>query len=251
MPRLLGVLDEQGHAAVSINNPDEAKRVATFVPGTGQDLSRLEFSTERSEAMLQAAVAADPNLNVSDVSVTTWMDYDRPMSVGQAASTGYAHSGAGALDSFQEGLRASHNDAAAGGPSVNTVIGHSYGSTLMGAAALDGHHLDANNVVAVGSPGILAQYASDLSLDPGAKVFATRAQNDIIGSVTGLTLGPDPMLSRFGAIPFEAAPGKPWPFGLPSVSAHSSYWSDGNPALINMGKIIAGQTAVTPPTFTP
>lgn len=250
LPRFLGVLDDQGHAAVSINNPDEAKRNATFVPGTGQDLSRLEFSTEKSEAMLRATLLADPNLDVDDVSVTTWMDYDRPMSVPQAGSTSYAHNGADALQDFQAGLRASHDDAGAGGPSTNTVIGHSYGSTLMGAAGLDGF-LDANNVVAVGSPGILAGHASDLNLPADSHVFATRAQNDIIGAVTGLTLGPDPMMSKFGGIPFEAAPGPSWPFGLPSVAAHSSYWSDGNPALLNMGKVIAGQTDVTPPTFTP
>jgi uncharacterized protein YukE len=251
LPRFLGFLDDQGHAAVSINNPDEAKRNATFVPGTGQDLSRLEFSTEKSKAMFEATMNADRSLRPGDVSVTTWMDYDRPMNVAQAGSTSYAHNGADALESFQAGLRVSHDDAGASGPSTNTVIGHSYGSTLMGAAALDGH-LDANNVVAVGSPGILAGHASDLNLPPDSHVFATRAQNDIIGAVTGLTLGPDPMLSKFGGIPFEAAPGPTWPFGLPSIAAHSSYWDNtNNPALINLGRIIAGRTDVTPPTFTP
>lgn len=187
----------------------------------------------------------------SDVSVTTWMGYDRPMSViPEAASTSYAHNGAGALEDFQAGLRASHDDTSARGPSINTVIGHSYGSTLMGAAAFDGY-LDANNVVAVGSQGVLADHASGLNLPADSHVFATRAEKDIIGAVTGLTLGPDPMLSKFGAIPFEAAPGPSWPFGMPSVAAHSSCWSDGNPALINMGKVIAGQLDVTPPTFTP
>lgn len=251
LPRLLGVLDDQGHAAVSINNPDEAKRNATFVPGTGQDLSRLEFSTDKSRAMYEATMNADRSLRPGDVSVTTWMDYDRPMSIPQAGSTSYAHNGADALQDFQAGLRASHDDAGVGGPSTNTVIGHSYGSTLMGAAGLDGY-LDANNVVAVGSPGVLAGHASDLNLPPDSHVFATRAQNDIIGAVTGLTLGPDPMLSKFGGIPFEAAPGPAWPFGLPSVAAHSSYWDNmNNPALINLGRIIAGRTDVTPPTFTP
>lgn len=252
LPRLLATIDDQGHAAVSINDPDTAKRSATFVPGTGQDLTRLEFSTEKSEQMLQAALRADPSLKPGDVSVTTWMGYDRPMSViTDAPSTSYAHNGAGALEDFQSGLRASHDDGAAAGPSINSVIGHSYGSTLVGAAGLDGHHLDANNVVAVGSPGVIADHASDLSLAPGAHVFASRAENDLIGIATYATLGPDPMGRAFGAIPFEAAPGPTWPFGLPSIEAHSSYWSAGNPALDNMGRIIAGQTTVTPPTFTP
>ena len=86
-------------------------------------------------ALLQATLRADINLKPGDVSVTTWMGYDSPMNVfTDAPSTSYAHDGAPALDSFQAGLRASHVDVAAAGPSVNTVIGHSYGSTLVGAA---------------------------------------------------------------------------------------------------------------------
>lgn len=251
LPRYLGIIDDKGHAAVSINNPDTAKRDATFIPGTGQDLTRFDASAMKSERMLSATLAADKSLRPQDVSVTTWMGYDRPMSLIDAASTSYAHNGAAALDDFQAGVRASHDDAVTGGPSLNTVIGHSYGSTELGAAATGGHHLDANNVIAVGSPGVLAGHASDLNLDPGAHVFATRAQNDVIGVVTGMTLGPDPMSSRFGGIPFEAAPGHGWPLGLPTVAAHSSYWDPGNPALDNMGRIIAGRVDVTPPTFTP
>lgn len=252
LPRYLAIIDDKGHAAVSINNPDTAKRNATFVPGTGQDLARFDVSADKSKAMLEATMKADRSLRPGDVSVTTWMGYDRPMNLVEAAHTGYAHNGAAALDDFQAGLRASHNDALAGGPSLNTVIGHSYGSTEVGAAALDGHHLDANNVIAVGSPGMFADHASDLNLDPGAHVFSTRAYNDVIGVVTGMTLGPDPMLSSFGGVPFEAAPGPAGPLGLPTVGAHSSYWDNmDNPALINMGRIIAGRTDVTPPTFTP
>lgn len=248
----LGFIDNQGHAAVSIGNPDNAKRNATFVPGTSADLAKFDASANKSEAMLQATLLADPNnLHPNDVSVTTWMGYDRPMDVIQAAHTSYAHNGATALDDFQSGLRASHDDARTGGPAINTVIGHSYGSTELGAAALDGHHLDANNVVAVGSPGMFADHASDFDLAPGARVYATRAENDVIGVVTGASLGPDPMLTRFGATPFEASSGAVGPFDLPTIDAHGSYWTDGNPALLNLGKIIAGQFDVTPARFTP
>lgn len=259
-PRMLGLLDDKGHAAVSIGNPDTAKRVATLVPGTGQDLTMIDRAMNKSQAMLEATTRADPTLKSGDVSVTTWMGYDRPMDLGEAASTSYAHNGAQGLDDFQAGLRASHE----GPPSINTVIGHSYGSTLMGAAAIDGHHIDANNLVAVGSPGILADNAAQLGLDPGGRFFTSRAENDLIGVATNATLGPDPMSSRFGGTPFEAAPGPLGMYGLeklgvptlpelnaPSLEAHSSYWDRNNPALANMGKIIAGQTDVTPPRFTP
>jgi len=88
IPRYLGMLDEQGHAAVAVGgNPDTATRNATFVPGTGQDLARLEFSNEKAIAMYGAALDADSRLQTGDVSVTTWMGYDRPMDVPQAGDT--------------------------------------------------------------------------------------------------------------------------------------------------------------------
>ncbi|ORW00016.1 hypothetical protein AWC14_11100 [Mycobacterium kyorinense] len=51
LPKYLGIIDDKGHAAVSINNPDTAKRNATFVPGTGQDLTRFDASAAKSEQM--------------------------------------------------------------------------------------------------------------------------------------------------------------------------------------------------------
>jgi hypothetical protein len=233
--RYLGFIDDQGHAAVSINNPDTATRNAIFVPGTGQDLTRFEGSDAKSLAMYNAAHNADPRQTIA---VTTWMGYDRPMDLTQAAWPDQARAGAGSLDAFESGLRASH----VGAPSIDTVIGHSYGSTLVGAAASGDHHLDVNNVVAVGSPGMLNLHASDLNLDPGANIYGMRAHNDIIEMVTDLTLGRDPTSADFGAIRLSAGPGPSSdPLGLtPSVAAHSSYWQPNNPALDNLGAVIAG-----------
>jgi hypothetical protein len=128
------------------------------------------------------------------------------------------------------------------------VIGHSYGSTTLGAAASGGHQLAADNVIAVGSPGMLVDHAGDLRLDPGGHVYAMRAHNDIIGAAVGTTqwtLGPEPDKPGFGAIDLRADPGPAWPLGLPSTDAHSSYWAPGNAALLNMAAIISGQ----PPPF--
>lgn len=240
--RYLGLVDDEGHAAVAIGNPDYAKRNALFVPGTGQDLPTFEGSDLKSLRMYNAALTANPDLKPGDVAVTTWMGYDRPMNLFEAASPDRARAGAEALDSFESGMRASH----VGAPSIDTVIGHSYGSTMVGASATGGHHLDANNVIAVGSPGMLSQHAGDLTLDPGATVYGMRAHNDIIEAVTGLTLGADPASRDYGGSLLFAAPGPSSdPIGLtPSVAAHSSYWSEGNPGLLNMGAVIAG---VPPP----
>ncbi|MEE6139568.1 alpha/beta hydrolase [Mycobacterium sp. 050128] len=244
--RYLGLIDNQGRGAVAIGNPDYARRNAILVPGTGQDLATFEGSDLKSLAMYNSAMAADPNLRPGDVAVTTWMGYDRPMDLFEAAWPDRARAGGGALDAFESGQRASH----VGAPSIDTVIGHSYGSTLVGAAASGGHHLDANNVIAVGSPGMLVQHAGDLNLEPGANVYAMRARNDIIELVTDMTLGHDPAANDFGATRLFAAAGPSSdPLGLtPSVAAHSSYWSEGNPALLNLGAVIAG---VPPPQAIP
>ena len=64
-------------------------------------------------------------------------------------------------------------------------------------------------------------------------------------------LGPNPTWDGFDAIELEAAPGPttgPDVFDLPSIGAHSSYWDEGNPALANMGAIIAG---MPPPKVLP
>jgi hypothetical protein len=228
---------------VSIANPDTACRNAIFVPGTGQDLSRLTFSDDKALAMYTAALAADPGLEPGDVSVTTWMGYDRPMDLSRAAFPQPAQGGADRLAAFETGQRASH----LGRPSVDTVIGHSYGSTVIGAAAAGGRHLDADNVIAVGSPGMLVDRAGRLNLHLGGNVFVMRAVNDVIGMggiVTEWTLGADPTDPGFGARRLAADPGPAGPFGLPSVAAHSSYWLGGNMALANFGAVIAG---VPPP----
>ena len=241
--RLLGFLDDSGHGAVAIGNPDYAKRNGIFIPGTGQDLARLPFSDARAVAMYNAARAADKTLGAEDVSITTWMGYDRPMELSQAAFPDPARAGAGGLDAFESGLRASH----VGQASIDTVIGHSYGSTLVGAAASGGHHLDADNVIAVGSPGMLVDHVGGLSLDPGAHVYAMRATHDIIGMSGVLSewmLGPDPTAPNFGARGLAADPGAAGPVGLPSVGGHSGYWDQQNIALTNMGAVIAG---VAPP----
>jgi hypothetical protein len=241
--RYLGQIDAFGHGAVSVGNPDTAKRNAIFVPGTGQDLARLRFSDEKSLIMYRAALKADPRLASTDVAVTTWIGYDPPMNLGQAAFPDHAKGGADSLDAFEDGLRASH----VGPPSIDTVIGHSYGSTVVGAAASGGHHLHADNIIAVGSPGMLVDRANRLNLNAGADIYVMRAANDIIGlggGVTEWTLGADPTAPGFGAKRLMADPGLGGPFWLPSIGAHSGYWSNGNKSLANFGAVIAG---VPPP----
>lgn len=242
VPRYLGFLDSEGHAAVAINNPDLASHNAVLVPGTGQDLNTFAGSDGKSSAMYHAALDADSTLAPEDVSLTTWMGYDRPMDLTEAAWPGRAESGGVLLNDYLAGMAASHD----GEPAVTTVIGHSYGSTVVGGAATDGNTLLADNVIAVGSPGMLVDEASDLSVGTGAQVFSMTARNDVISVATDMTLGADPYSSEFGVTRLWTDPGPSLDSTglLPTVAAHSSYWSQDNPGLANMGSIIAGQGPV-------
>ncbi|MBY8862178.1 hypothetical protein K7711_37290 [Nocardia sp. CA2R105] len=265
--RYLLHIDEQGHGALALNNPDLATNVATFVPGTGTGLAKMSGDVNRSLTMLNSA----KDQGAPNTSVILWEGYDPPQGYAAAADRSYADNGAPALKSFQNGLRASH----VGAPSYNTVVGHSYGTTVIGDAA--GHDqlhpddppssrgpLNADNVVFVASPGSTVDHAGDLHLTGVPQdqvpqhVWSTRANGDWIG-----------IPARSGEILDAAADGSSAPafhpqhnphgwFGNDVTSpeyggrvftsdpgGHSAYWDshDGQPgqALRNLGSLIANR----------
>ncbi|MDT8915920.1 alpha/beta hydrolase [Amycolatopsis sp. PS_44_ISF1] len=235
----------QGRAIVAAGNPDTSVNVATSVPGTGSELSKIGGDLDRSDKMWRSAtMAGSPS-----TSVITWLGYDAPDQLWDAASEKYADNGKAALSGFEDGLRASHD----GPPSHNTVVGHSYGTTVVGHAARDGG-LNADDVIFVASPGVGVDHANELHLDGvspqdvGRHVHSTVAEHDLIRlSNLGLrghdvALGPSPADADFGGRVFASAPGTegPWYEGGLSGAAHSQYWEDNNPALRSFGRIIAG-----------
>jgi hypothetical protein len=229
-----------GRAIVAMGNPDTAANVATYVPGTGACLGSVNGDLQRSDSMVQAArVAGSPS-----TAAITWVGYDAPQQIfPDAAEDKWADGAKQGLDRFQDGLRASHEGARA----HNTVIGHSYGTTVVGHAARDGD-LNADDVVFVASPGVGATHADQLHLDSvpsdqvGQHVHSTVAQHDPIQLAAGIN-GPDPTGLSFGGSTFESSPGKagPWYKEGWNGAVHSQYWDDGNKALVNMGRIIAGK----------
>ncbi|MCJ0906902.1 alpha/beta hydrolase [Rhodococcus sp. ARC_M6] len=228
-------LSTDGHAVIALGNPDTADNVATLVPGTGTSLSGIGGDLARTTAMFNSARAAAPG---SANSVILWSGYNAPPSLPDAGFDSFADGAAPALDKFQDGLRASHDGPA----SHNVVIGHSYGSTVIGAATTDGASLDVDDLVFVASPGVDADRVSDLRLDSisaadmGEHVYATTAFWDpvqLVPKVLG-THGFDPSDPKFGAQVFESAP------GAPGLSIHGEYWNAENPALNTLGRIISG-----------
>jgi hypothetical protein len=245
-----------GKGVVATGNPDTAANVTTYVPGTMADLNSITGDVHRADVMYDAAQAAGS----PSTSVITWVGYDAPDELYNAGSESYADGGKADLQTFQDGLRATH----IGPVSHNTVLGHSYGTTTIGHAARDGG-LNADDLVFVASPGVGVDQAGQLHLDGvdqahvAEHVHSTTAVNDMIHITNGevnpgpyqpggpltsdhdIALGPDPADPAFDGDVFASAPGTPGPTGRLSPAAHSEYWDPGNPALTTIGDIIAGR----------
>ncbi|WP_150116295.1 alpha/beta hydrolase [Williamsia herbipolensis] len=240
-PRFLLQVDDRGRGAVAVNNPDTAANVTTYVPGTGSNLGNIGGGIDRAQTMVGAAERADPR---AATSVVAWYGYDAPQGLGAAAGPASAAGAAGPLDSFQDGLRATHEGATA---SHNTVLGHSYGTVVVGEASSEGHTLDADDLVFLASPGIGGPNSpDDLSLtgvarsDMAQHVYASTATTDPIGLTEGIH-GISPNNPEFGAQRFTSDHSN-----HPRLSDHSAYWDthpDGtqNQALTNMALIMTGR----------
>ena len=249
---LLRLDPRTGRAVVALGDPDRAEHVLVHVPGAGagwntvdQDLTRIDRVVERAAALAPAETVA----------AVLWLDYDVPDTVREVAGAGAARDAGPGLDRFVDGLRRSHAD---GAPPHVTVLGHSYGSLVVGVAARD-HGLAADDVVFVGSPGTGVASADALHV-PAAHVWSTTARQDPVQHVVpslaqagrdlalsvsmpgyasvalatpdrDLWHGPNPSLAGFGARVFASDP-RPAP-----TTAHMAYWEHGNVALDNIARI--------------
>ncbi|WP_433239305.1 alpha/beta hydrolase [Streptosporangium sp. CA-135522] len=241
-----------GKTAVSFGNPDEADNVAVYVPGTGTKLEGFggaDSDAERAALTWDRASYHAPNKKVASIA---WLGYEAPqwettVSLnGTVANANAATKGAPLLASFTDGLHAAHK----GSSDVRlSVLGHSYGSTVVGLAAQQRFGKFADQVIFVGSPGVGTGKAKDLGV---ASVWVGESPNDPVGDLGsmplvpvrssdglkwGSPLGVDPSGSRFGASRFPVqSSGNYYDF-----AAHSSYWDPNSASLENIGHLIDGQ----------
>ncbi|MBX6721735.1 MAG: hypothetical protein IRY92_00645 [Dactylosporangium sp.] len=222
---LLG-FDESGdgRAIVAVGNPDTADHVATYVPGKGTDLADVTNGISDMERLRKQAMAADPQAIVATV---YWLDYDAPNGYVEALRAGNAENASSALNSFQEGLRVTHQ----GEPSHNTIIGHSYGGKVVGIADRE-HGLPVDDIVFLGAPDVGVDKADQLSVGRD-HVWATAAPGDPIDNLSDI--GSEvPTEGGFGAQGFTSD-------DVGFKRAHSSYLWDGSSSLKNLGCIVVGQ----------
>ncbi|WP_436523923.1 alpha/beta hydrolase [Actinoplanes sp. HUAS TT8] len=223
-----------GRAVIALGDPDRAANVLTHVPGMTADLAGFDHELIRAGRVADRAGELDPGQATSSV---LWLDYDAPDFLQEAWSARQAEDAAPGLRRFQQGLRATHEGAVA----RQTVLGHSYGSLVVGKAATGG--LDADRVVFVGSPGVGVDSVQQLGLSAD-RVFASTSVSDPIqylavspvlmapGPTERLWFGHDPSDPEFGARVF----GSQWNGG------HLGYWEPGRPALDALARITLGGT---------
>src|SRR5699024_1980682 len=111
------------------------------------------------------------------VSVVPWNGYHAPSNLISGASREPATSDGARLRPLQYSLRRINPDA------TLHVSVYSYVSVVVGQGAADGR-LDADRVTCLGSPGVPVNHASELQLNPGARVEAYTEPGDLIENIS-------------------------------------------------------------------
>ena len=215
-----------------VGDVDSAESITTFVSGVGSSSEGAMHNTSQW-AMQEVERARAEGKNIA---VVAWHGYRAPENLVGAIGNSAAHKAVPDLQAFQRGLRERNPDAQL------TVVGYSYGSVVVGAAAaLNGPGLEADDVTFVGSPGVGARSADELQLNSAgpSHVESHHVPGDLIQLATGPEFGihgPDPSSPNFGT---ERAPGwseYQWQrlmdlyiLGREDADTHSSYLWD--PAL--------------------
>ncbi|XEC30338.1 hypothetical protein JAO84_05680 [Streptomyces fradiae] len=252
-PYLLGFDgDNMGRAIVSIGNPDTADNVVTYVPGTFAKLESIGGDMDRAVALQAEAERQDAAHSTASI---VWLGYDAPQGImTDATETKWADNAKEPLGNFIQGLEESNHRP----NGVNqTLMGHSYGSLVVGETMEMHIDLPVDNAIMVGSPGVGVDHAKDLNIPPD-HVFAATAQNDLINVAPpfakdylspkaywdtffdgdAIVHGTDPTSEDFGGQVFEVPDGKLPGTDWEMMPAHSQYWDE--KPLGTMGKIVTG-----------
>lgn len=209
-----------GMAVVSVGNPDTARHQVVIVPGVNSTLDRVAGDIDRAARLQVTAdfMAGDPT---GDVAVIAWLGYDPPGQDLGALSGAAARAGAPALRQFVDGLAAAPEHHV-------TVVGHSYGSVVVGAAAAGGG-LRADEIITAGSPGMGVDNVTDLRADP-RHVWAGAAKGDDVSGWMGrFAHNREPHAEAFGANRFVV-----------DTEGHNSYWDVNTVSLKNQAAIAVG-----------
>ncbi|MBS7159637.1 MAG: alpha/beta hydrolase [Actinomyces sp.] len=249
-----GELGENVRAAIAIGDVDNAKHVATFVPGMGtncRDNGRLNVEFAKNIQWAAQKVGGD---EAGSVATIAWMGYDAPPDITKTfdpsvMSIDKAEAGAEKLNGFVTGI---HSWRSERGLDVHqSIIPHSYGSTTAGIAMRDIGEGVVDELVYTGSPGAGVSSVGTLGVDADHTwVSATPHLDPVRGIGPDSTFGRNPEhLEGIGHLSGDTSGGEGYKHGIwhrPDGN-HSSYFhkpetdDKHNYALEDIGKVIVGK----------
>jgi Alpha/beta hydrolase len=231
-----------GAAAIAIGNPDTAANTAVLVNGSGSGVSEGTLADSDAVRVYEESNRADW---AEPTAVVMWVSYNAPNTVFDPGlyEPNAARASGRLLAADVNALAVTHQ----GEPTHMTVVGHSYGSTVVSDAATYG--MRTNDVVLVGSPGTdRAHSAADFHLPPGGHLYVGAASGDavtwspghvrpgLIGPTLG-GLGDDPAVDGFGSVRFKAeVPG----YTANPTYDHLHYFDDGSESLFSIADVVSG-----------
>jgi hypothetical protein len=217
----------RGRVAEVFGDLSTADRIAVLVPGMSNLATTFWTGLGGRSYRAPAVQAADLYRAAARdrFAVIAWLGYDTPQGVDEAKREDLARAGAAALDRFVAGLVAVRPQA------TIALLGHSYGSTVIGLAA-PRLPRQVTDIAAFGSPGMGARNVAGLRTT--ARVWAGQSPRDWIRWVPGvrlfgLGLGTKPVAARFGARVFATA----------DVPDHDHYLAPGTDSLAALAGIAA------------
>ena len=208
------------HYALLFGDLEKAEHVAVFVPGVGDGTNLCDDWIPGARSLYEEATST---------AVVLWKGYDNPADVLAAA--------AGSIECNEDLTTAAHDltDFVATlslEPEQSlTLIAHSFGSIVTGAALADAG-LQVTDVVVAGSPGMTVDQLRDLHLEK-SHFYSEQAPGDAIAELG--VFGTAPASPTFGGTRMSTnAPDHP------AVTAHSRYFEPGSEALENMVDVVTG-----------
>ncbi|GAA0960302.1 hypothetical protein GCM10009554_75210 [Kribbella koreensis] len=218
-------VEGQGRAVEVLGDLSSARNVALLVPGMGNSLETFGGQADRGEAIRHEAGPG--------TAVIVWLDYDSPQGIPAAMSKAPALEAAPRLAAFIDSVSEVKLPSA-----MVTVVGHSYGTEVVGQALLNGAHPD--RVVMTGSPGIdkHVDQATDL-VAPPTRLYVERAPGDYVAYTQWH--GPDPAdfpdaIRMATADPLASDEAV-------SVHWHNEYYRTNSESLRNVGRVVRGDLA--------
>lgn len=231
-----------GRAAVALGDLETADDVAVLVPGMGSLVVSALPGLLRDAQRLRLR-AEGLSSGERQVATVAWIGYRAP-GVLTVSRTGRAQLATGPLRGTLRGL---HTRTQASGRDLHlTLLGHSYGSLVAGLAVRRPTGTD--DLVLLGSPGVLAEQAAELAI-PSGHVFVAEADDDPVADLGRFGADPDDSYLQqlrgrtFGAVPLGADGGVSPADGSalrPSVG-HSDYYSAGTESLHDAAAVVAGR----------